>query len=477
MIGPLESASLGIRGEATFNINARLDLLRRRLSLGEFPAEDFETEARMQSLVSGMRLYGGDEKKQSEKDGAEGRSSNVFTRLFNPRSDHSTFVLERKRLVEEAFFWERNRVYARAIELYGKALVLANPADPISDILRLHVAFCYLMIADYNGAEERCLELAGTSFNTEVRDSAQLILNFIGEVRTTDFTLTDSEKRSLELGKNLFFDVNYSEAVTELDSFLDGEESYTGQSEARYYKGRCYEELGRISEAVEEYRRIILLSENSQWYREAGNRLLILEAFYGVEIDDDDALAAMGMASADAGINELISTLSPLLTESRDKNAESPQISIFSETSEQEEENGEILVKSSPPGARISVEGNDVGISPLFVSDLACKETSVTAEYDGEVRSLSILVKAGDIVPVEFDFKPSTGILVVGSYWTDSEFYLDDERIYPIDGVLRNQTPGRHKLRVTGKSLAGTDVAWEGMVTVIAGDVVSLAVP
>ena len=471
----LASVSFSTRGEEAFNITARLHLLRQRMDLGETPADDYELEARIQSLVSGMRLYAyGVEVPEA---GGLSRLYAAIGRLMGRPDSFADGNTQQDRLVEEAFFWERNRVYDRAIVLYDEAMGAAGAVGAASEVIRLHAAFCLLMTADYDAAEKQCRELSESSRDPTVLNSVQLILDFIDDVRSRSALLEASGGRGLEHGKGLYFGVDYAGAIEELDDFLSGADSRTEQSEARYYKGRSHEELGQIAEAVDEYRRVILLGEDGQWYREAGNRLLMLEAFYDVGYDPEDDLAAMGKESADAGISEMIESLSSLREEEEGKDSfiDVPPIRHTAEA--EDGRTGEILVKTFPAGARITVGGRDFGPSPVFVPDLPLGETLVEAEFDGEVRGTEIIVAPAGIAAVSFDFMPSTGTLVVGSYWMDTVFYIDGKRVYPVDGVLRGQEPGRRRLKVIGKSLSGNEVSWEGTVTVIAGDVVSLAVP
>jgi hypothetical protein len=70
-------------------------------------------------------------------------------------------------------------------------------------------------------------------------------------------------------------------------------------------------------------------------------------------------------------------------------------------------ETGTLAVNSTPPGARILLDGTDAGISPVVLANISADNHTVTLEKEGFVTATrEVRTGAGQVIPVEVSLDP-----------------------------------------------------------------------
>ena len=68
---------------------------------------------------------------------------------------------------------------------------------------------------------------------------------------------------------------------------------------------------------------------------------------------------------------------------------------------------GTLAVNSTPPGARVLLDGADAGISPVVLANISADNHTVTLEKDGYVTAArEVRITAGQVNPVEVSLDP-----------------------------------------------------------------------
>lgn len=115
-------------------------------------------------------------------------------------------------------------------------------------------------------------------------------------------------------------------------------------------------------------------------------------------------------------------------------------------------ESGRLLVRSTPPGASVVVDGRSRGVTPLTVGELALGAHSIeVAQPDQAARWLR--VNLSDRHPersIDFDFRPadSPGSLQVASRPSEAQVFVDDTLIGTTPLLLSNVAAGSRRVRI-----------------------------
>jgi hypothetical protein len=137
---------------------------------------------------------------------------------------------------------------------------------------------------------------------------------------------------------------------------------------------------------------------------------------------------------------------------------------------------GKITVATDPPGARVRIDGENRGVSPLTVADLVPSEHKVMVTTENGSSERSVLVEPGATVSVVFSL-PKTSAPAAGWVALTSPFDVQLLEGSSVVGTGRSSKvmlpAGRHDLEVVNESLEFRD---SRSVDVVAGKVTNLRV-
>jgi TonB family protein len=265
----------------TFGIVAKYELIKRRMTEGEDNISNFELEARIQALTS------------SDPAAAKKRKLNYRVYLvpiryvvngvrlmlgktiINPKDDDKIYSV-----LEIGYFWERNRKYHEALKIYEDVLKTGGVDPSIKAAVMLHKAFCVSLLGNYQESKLIYEQVINLYPNTEGGILAWKLLDFIQSMERSRETLEKQDMTELEKARQFYLVMDFRNAIKNYSLFLGKSGSSAGAGEARYYKGRCHEELGESEEAVAEYRLIIKIDKSLAWAKKANRRMLMIGSFY-----------------------------------------------------------------------------------------------------------------------------------------------------------------------------------------------------
>jgi hypothetical protein len=123
--------------------------------------------------------------------------------------------------------------------------------------------------------------------------------------------------------------------------------------------------------------------------------------------------------------------------------------------------NGELQVRTDPPAASVTVDGRNVGRSPVSVGDLAPGPHTVQLAYDGGAVTERVLIEPGKtaslFVPLTQRAGPGTAGWITLSAPADVQVYEGD-RFIGSNRIDRIMLPvGRHDLDIVNESLGYRD--------------------
>lgn len=278
LLGKIDSQA---EASNTFGIVAKYELIKNRMIEGEDNISNFELEARIQALTSGdpsaerkkilnYRIY-----LTPIRYVVNGIRLILGKKIINPKEDDKIYSV-----LEIGYFWERNRKYHDALKIYEDVLKTGGIDPSIKAAVMLHKAFCVSMLGNYRESKLIYEQVINLYPNTEGGVLAWKLLDFIQSMERSRKSLEKQDMTELEKARQFYLVMDFRNAIKNYSLFLGKSGSSAGTAEARYYKGRCHEELGESEEAVNEYRSIIRIDKTKKWAKKANRRMLMIGSFY-----------------------------------------------------------------------------------------------------------------------------------------------------------------------------------------------------
>ncbi len=265
----------------TFGIVARYELIKRRMLSGEDNVTDLELEARIQALTSGEKFQSskGEKSKLAQKTAVQVVLNSIRFLLgkpiINPTEEDKVF-----NVLEIAYFWERNRRYSEALNIYQDVLNTSSLENEIRASVMVHQAFCHSMLSDYEKSKGIYEQVISSYPETEAGIVSWKLLEFIQSMEKERAQLEKKQLSGLDKAKQFYLLMDFRNAIKSVSIFLDMKPPVRTAAEARYYKGRAHEELGETEEAMKEYQWVMKEDPTKEWAKQANRRLLMLGEFY-----------------------------------------------------------------------------------------------------------------------------------------------------------------------------------------------------
>lgn len=265
----------------TLGIVAKYELVKQRMLSGEENVTNYELEAKIQALTSGDKF---DTKEQGDLNRYYLQPVKVVVNgirwlmgkpIINPTDDDKIF-----RVLEIGYFWERNRKYAEAIDIYNDVLEKPDLDANVHAAVLVHKAFCHSMISEYDKSRLEYEQVIRLYPNSEAGILSWKLLDFIESIER-ERTRVESKKTSdLEKAKQYYMLMDYRNTIKFVSKFLESKPAKRLAVEADFYKGRAHEEIGEVQEAIVEYNNVIQNDTDGRWARQANRRLIMLGDFY-----------------------------------------------------------------------------------------------------------------------------------------------------------------------------------------------------
>ncbi|NBB91134.1 MAG: tetratricopeptide repeat protein, partial [Spirochaetes bacterium] len=240
------------------------------------------------------------------------------------------------------------------------------------------------------------------------------LLDDIAAARTTALSAARGRDTDLSGGLRAYINMDYDEAETALEDYLDADRAPEDEAEARYYLGRSFEERGRIDPAIEQYDRVIWLDEEGRWATEAGRRLVMISAFYdpaGSGSADPAQERPLDELPIDEEFQRRISPYQELVEPAPEDVAPPAIAGAESDGSEsgtvtEHAPRRELWLRSEPPGAQVRVGETSLGRTPIILEDLNAGPLEVTLEAGrGRAReTLEVPSRGRAVYDIVLDF-------------------------------------------------------------------------
>ncbi|MDY6935475.1 MAG: hypothetical protein SVZ03_14775 [Spirochaetota bacterium] len=174
-----------------------------------------------------------------------------------------------------SYYYERNKYYTKALELYEKALGEGGLKRTKIAGIFLHQGFCHSILGNYKEAREKYITIIKEYGEESIAVTAAILLRYLDGFRSEVERVLNSESDSLGKGEKLYKLIAYKESIDVLKKIEKGG-SASERSRVQFFKGRCLEELAQKEEAVETYQKIIMGDYKSRYAKLANSRIYII---------------------------------------------------------------------------------------------------------------------------------------------------------------------------------------------------------
>lgn len=457
----LEEQSYKENQNGTMDISGKILLLINRISEGDTSINNYIYEAKIQSMSNIKNMYNLNNKKQKIV-----YKTSVLSKIAG--FILGTTKLEKQEIISydilnEAYILEKNRRYREAKEKYTSFLTINKEIDNLLEKnITIHLIFINTMLGNY----DKALSLSSRMYNNKNN------LYFIDEIYKINELITLLKTRSLNTyedslkqGKELFFNVDYSNSVSTLIDFISQESDLKRIIEAYYYIGRSYEELGNVSMAVSYYLKLLSISTNENNIIETKRRLLMLRDFYDLSENDFSIVNKALYGYEDNEISRELHLYKELYTHNILKSFNTnKELNIFKGI-------GDIYIETSPKGAEIYIDDNMYGVSPILITSLPLGERKVILKFKDNKQVEIINVLENSIGKYLFNIKVKEKLNKVkgfGSLSINHKKYIDsiiiNDNYYNYNrGDKITLETGNYKIRI---NFAQGDF-WDGRVSIL----------
>jgi TonB family protein len=182
------------------------------------------------------------------------------------------------------YFFERNRKYRPALKIYDDVLRTGGVDPVIRASVMMHKAFCISMMGNFK--ESKLIYEQVINQYSAAGGAGALswkLIDCIQDMELKRKAVETLEAPALVKARKFYNVMDFHGAVSMYTAAEEIGLPANAASEARYYKGRALEVLGKASEAEGEYHTLIRNDRKSIWTEKADCRLKTMDQFYEQE--------------------------------------------------------------------------------------------------------------------------------------------------------------------------------------------------
>ncbi|HOP30533.1 MAG TPA: tetratricopeptide repeat protein [Spirochaetota bacterium] len=246
----------------------RMDLYRKELTESEADLIEMKAASMFPELPATDNLMA---------EGITIRISALIVNTFKSLMGKPQFFLNRANpgniALGTAYYYERNSLFIKALEQYEEALKYESRSRQRGGIL-LHQGFCFSMAGNTTDAIKKYSTVIELYPDDPVSVTASLLLEYLQKFSDE----ADNVKKmpdSPEKMEKLFRLIAFNDSLKVLEN-MDKNQKPERNIIMQFYKARCLESTGRVSEALTLYQNILMEKPSSEQAGYANKRILMI---------------------------------------------------------------------------------------------------------------------------------------------------------------------------------------------------------
>jgi tetratricopeptide (TPR) repeat protein len=179
---------------------------------------------------------------------------------------------EKNFCLDLAYYYERNNMFRKALENYDRVLLKISSDSYLVPGVMLHTGFCLALLGKYELAKEKYTAIIQKYSGENITITASILLRYLdffqSEKQKVQNVKEDSISKSIKLLRLFSFD----KALKILEK-MEPASSKWEKSKIKYFKGECYNGLGKPEKAIRVYLEIIAGDPNSKYGKFSNRRI------------------------------------------------------------------------------------------------------------------------------------------------------------------------------------------------------------
>jgi tetratricopeptide (TPR) repeat protein len=179
-----------------------------------------------------------------------------------------------------AYYFERNKNFRRALDIYKQALDGKIIAENKIPIVLLHEGYCQSLIGNYTDAKSVFISIIKDYNDENIAITAALMLRYLETIQSEVSKVRESGDSGVVKSEKLYRLIAYNDAIEVLQKIVP--QNKKEELQISFLNARCLEETGKSEESVKLYQGIVLGDSGSDAAKMANRRLLIMAS-----VDDE----------------------------------------------------------------------------------------------------------------------------------------------------------------------------------------------
>ena len=199
---------------------------------------------------------------------------NLFRKITNKEPIQNVWDDTANIYLAIAYYYERNNCFARALDIYARALKKETYNTNTMASIILHEGYCHSIMGNYKVARNRYLYVIKNYGDKPVAITALILLKYLEGFRSELVHVLKYEKDSLDKSEKLCKLIAYREALGVI-SKIENKSNPHDRPRIMYIKGVCLEGLSEKEKAIDSYQNIVVENIESPYARLANRRIYI----------------------------------------------------------------------------------------------------------------------------------------------------------------------------------------------------------
>ncbi len=264
------------------------------------------------------------------------------------------------KLIDEAYYFEKNYIFKKAIEIYRRVLIESKISRAITARVLLHLGYSSALVGAHKNAENYYERIIKEYSSDNIAITASILLKYLRGFEKETKRIKKSGIGSLEKGEKLYSLQAYDDALSILKT-MELKAAPGQVSRIKYYKAQCYSGIGEQGKAAEIHMDIIATNPGSKFARLSNRSLFLIGNRIGGENRLKRASVKLNRVIKDPVFDKMLKTEKIYAVDEKNHQVPADKIIVSPEVLKKVDE--VLLVKkSSYTGKNVKVETMDENV-------------------------------------------------------------------------------------------------------------------
>ncbi len=177
--------------------------------------------------------------------------------------------------LDEAYYFERNFMFKRAIALYDKAIENHTFNSRYISSILLRQGYCYALAGNHDRAMKNYNKIIRDYSQESSAITASILIRYLEGFTLAKEKILIAESDPVLKSRKLVNVLAYEQALRIIND-IESKAAPTDLPSIQYFKARCYSGLGEPEKAVENYLKVVTTSPDSPYAKYSNRKLYMI---------------------------------------------------------------------------------------------------------------------------------------------------------------------------------------------------------